>query len=413
MLKSLQEKYKVKKSNIEESYEYQLGLKSNEEYQKNVDNTFLTLANLFRKMYPNVKIESPRGREKSNKSLKNKIEKLEIERLCKLYAIGEITEEEQTSLYTLIINRIKDTRKSNADRIILGKIESLNDIDAIMEEEEIDEHIKTALLRIANTRVKKENKKEIQFEIDKKYGRTAAKETGKLKNNLLKWECIENINEEEIKRLHSPFEYLKVKDLIGFKFVIVDVPNDIQTDNKKLQELINRRKQSPKSEEKKYNELCCIELAKDFVNKLINDEELLEKLNIKVLKDGYKHKEKQNGYIAEHIKFCYRDHPEYIFEVQLRSIYCENISKANGEAAHDRRSGKKRVFPNLNNKNTFIENLKSVLPKYRTLKFENNEFKLHRCTLAENMLEYFLGYVKIDDKEYEKVIEYIQEEQQK
>lgn len=413
MLNSLQEKYKVKKSNIEESYVYQLGLKNNEEYQKKVDSTFLELANIFNGMYPNVKIESPKGREKSNQSLKNKIEKLEIERLCKLYAIGEISKEEKQSLYSLIINKVKKAKTDVAYRIILEEIENLKDIDTIMQEKEIDEHIKTALLRVAMAKLKIENKKELQFEIDRKYGEIAAKETGQLKNNLLKWDYIENMNEDTKKKLHYPFEYLRVKDLLGFKFVIREVPDDIQTDNEKLQELITRRKKASENEKTKYDELCCIELTKDFVNKLINNEKLLEKLNIKVLTNGYKHKEKQNGYIAEHIRFCYIDHPEYIFELQLRSTYCEDISKANGEAAHDRRSGKKRVLPSLENRDTFIENLKNVLPKYRILNFENDEFKLHKCTLAENMLGYFSGYIKIDSKEYKKVMEYIQEEEQK
>lgn len=414
MQNNLRETYKVEKSNIEKSYEYQLGLKNNEEYKKRVDNTFITLARLFKKIYPNVKIESPRGREKSKKSLKNKIEKLEIERLCTLYSIEETTKEEKQSLYNLIQGKLNRDQKEIAEKIFSGEIENLKQIDNIMQEE-TEDHIKTALLRILNTNLKKENNQEMQKQLEEKYGETAARETKQLKNNLLHLENIENIDETEIKKLHSPSEYLKAKDLRGFKFVITDVPDDIQTNNENLKQLIQKRKQAPEEEKSRYNDLCCITLAEDFAKQLINNEEWLEKRNIQVLPGGYKHKEKQNGYIAEHIKFCYRDHPEYTFEMQLRSIYREDISRANGEAAHDKRAGKKRIFPSTANKESFIEELENTLPEYTIIESENSEFKLRKCTMIENMLEYFLGYVdfdNLDSKEYKKAIQYIQEEEQ-
>ena len=402
--------YKIEKNNIEKSYEYQLGLKNNEEYEERVNKTFLAFANLLKATYPNVNIEAPRGREKSKHSLRNKIEKLEIERLCKLYAIGEITKDQKKNLYNLILNKIKITKKDLVIKLILEDIKSLKDIDKIMKED-IEEHIKTALLRIVNTKLEKENKKELQLEIDRKYGETAAIETKQLKNNLLHWEAIENINEEEIKKLHSPFEYLCVKDLRAFKIIIAGVPYDLQTNNKELKKLLKERENIPREKRFKHNDLCCIELSKDFANRLIQDEELLEKLNIQVLPDGYKHKEKQNGYIAEHIKFCYRDHPEYTFEFQIRAVYREDISRANGSAAHDKRSGKKREFPSTLNRSNFIKQLENVLPKYTILKPNKDEFILHKCRVEENMLEYFLGYVELDSKEYKKAMEYIKEEQ--
>ena len=58
MLNTL-EKYKINKSNIDKAYEYHLGLKQNKEYEQMVDDTFLSLVNLFISRYPNVKIEIP------------------------------------------------------------------------------------------------------------------------------------------------------------------------------------------------------------------------------------------------------------------------------------------------------------------------------------------------------------------
>lgn len=413
MPNTLREKYKVEKSNIEEAYEYALGLKYNIEYEKRVDDTFISLANLFKEMYPHVKIEPPRGREKSKQSVKNKIEKLEMERLCKLYAIGEISDKEILNLYILILNKERKIKINELKNIFNGEIENLKEIDRIMQEEEIEEHTKTAILRIANTRFIQGNREDLQTELDEKYGEAAAEKTKQLKDNLLHWECIKNINDETRKKLHSPHEYLKVKDLRAFKFVVANVPDTIQTDNETLKELIEKRKQAPKEEQTKYNDLCCIELTKDFVDKLINDEEILEKLNVDILPDGHKHKQKQNGYIAEHIKFCFKDHPEYTFEMQLRSIYREDMSRANGKAAHDKRSGKKRRFPSTEDRKSFITELEETLPQYKMLKSENGKFKLEKCSKFESMLEYFLGYVNLDSKPFKKAIQYIEEEEQK
>ena len=95
MENSLRERYKVQKSNTEKSYDYHLSLKSNKEYEERVDKAFLAIVNLFACTYPNVKIEQPQGREKTRRSMRTKIENLEIERLCKLFAIEGITKEEQ------------------------------------------------------------------------------------------------------------------------------------------------------------------------------------------------------------------------------------------------------------------------------------------------------------------------------
>ena len=67
MLNNLKERCKIKKTNIDKAYEYSLGLRHNEEYEKMVDDIFLQFANLFKEMYPNVSIEPPRGRVKSKK----------------------------------------------------------------------------------------------------------------------------------------------------------------------------------------------------------------------------------------------------------------------------------------------------------------------------------------------------------
>ena len=142
----------------------------------------------------------------------------------------------------------------------------------------------------------------------------------------------------------------------------------------------------------------------------MKNKKLLEKMNIRILPAGYKQKTKRNGYIADHLKFCYIDHPEYTFELQLRSIYREELSRANGPAAHDKRSGKKRIFPNTENKEVFMKQLKYMTPKYTILKNDSKgKYKIERCSLLENMLEYYLGYIDLKSDEYKKAIQYLTE----
>ncbi len=412
MTNTLRQRYKVEKSNIEKAYEYQLALKHNQEYEEKVNNTFIAIVNLLKKEYPDIKLEPPRGREKSYNSIRNKIIKLEIERLCKLYAIEGISQEEKENLYQLVIDSIEQEMQGEVKQLLDAEIKDLNSLDRIMQEKEIPDHIKTAILRIIKTRIERENvenRQELETQIEEKYGETAAKKSKQLKDNLLHWECIEEIKKQGTEKLHCPFEYLNFKDLRGIKIIVADVPDSVEPKEKELKELIEQRKNAPKEEKTKYNDLCCISLTKEFAYELMENEEWLKQLNIMVLPEGYKHKEKQNGYIAEHIKFCYRDHPEYTFELQLRSMYREDLSRANGAAAHDKRSGKKRIFPSTENKQQFMEELRYRLPQYTMLKNENDEYSLHKCSIEESVLEYYLGYIKLDSEEYVKAVQYIRE----
>lgn len=416
MTNALRQRYKIEKNNIEQAYEYQLALKHNQEYEDRVDTTFLAFMQLFQKKYPKVKIEAPRGREKSQNSLKNKIKHLEIERLCKLYATQGIFQAEKENLCEFIKSTMDEKKHGMVEKIMFGEIKNLKTLEALLKEEDVTDHMKTALLRITKTRLQRENSKNsdvLQREIEEKYGQTAAEKSKQLKDNLLHWECIENMKQEDLEKLHCPSEYLKIKDLRGMKIIVAEVPDDVQTDNEELKQWIEERNKVPKEEQAKYNDLCCIALTQEFAKEIMENQEFLKELNIQVLVDGYKHKEKQNGYIAEHLKFCFIDHPEYMFELQLRSMYRENLSRANGKAAHDKRSGKKRIFPNTANKEKFLEELNDRLPKYTLLKQdEEKNYYIHKCSMFENVLEYYLGYIQLDSKEFKKATEYIKEEEE-
>ena len=139
MLDTIKSRYKVTKSPEQASYEQQIGLKQNEEYRKMVEKTFLQIVNLFIGKYKGVSIEPPRGREKSYKSLKGKIDKLEIERLCKLYAIEGISKEDKKRLCNLVISHIEpngDKEKTaeiqkEIEDIFYGEINSFEQVEKL------------------------------------------------------------------------------------------------------------------------------------------------------------------------------------------------------------------------------------------------------------------------------------------
>ena len=426
MIDTIKSRYKVDKSPEQISYEQQVGLKHNEEYKQRVEQTFLQIVNLFIDRYQGVSIEPPRGREKSLKSLKGKIDKLEIERLCKLYAIEGINLEEKQRLCNLIISKID--QNSEIDRsqkiqeginnIFYGEINSFEQIQDLVKEKQLSDNMKTACLRVAKIRLQNgelKRNEEIINSIEEQYGKEAAIREKKAEKNLLHWECVEKMQEDKAiqEKLHKPMEYLKAKDLRAFKIVIANVPDELITDNKRIQRVIEKRKKASTKELKKYNDMCCIEVEKDFANYLLNNLQILRNLNIEIPNDGYKRKDKENGYIADHIKFHYIDHPEYTFELQLRSLYREDLSRANGPAAHDKRSGKGRIFPSTENEQEFIQELKERVPNYTILESNGDGYNIKRCNLMENMLEYYLGYIKLDSKEYQKAIEYVKENMEK
>ena len=202
MASDLKEKYKVKKDNVEEEYRYYLGLRNDPEYQKRVYIAFCNLANLFRELYPGVTIEAPRGRKKSLRSMKIKIENLEIERLSKLYVLGDIDREDLKDLYSRISKKTNNTYNEEIKRILTKKINNLDDINKIMQDDTVSGKIKTALLRIANAKLIKipsEENKKIQEEIV----------------NLEMKSLQEKQDIQDVKEQISQFKSLMIKIVVG------------------------------------------------------------------------------------------------------------------------------------------------------------------------------------------------------
>ena len=372
---NIREIYKVNKSEIESSFERQMGLKMDPEYEKWANNIACDLIEYFSDKYPKVKIEIPKLREKSAKSLLGKIKNLQIERLSKLYCLGNITDKNKRDLYELVKERIDENNKLNEVKILLTIKDLLfgNDIHISRFEKNlmvdgISNSTKTALLRILMGKIERSNhpnKEKYIKRIDEKYGTACAKKTNNPENNILRYESINTLKEnpDKIERLKDDTQFLKANDLRGMKIVATYIPDDFITDNEEIKKLLEQRKLAQsKEEERKYTRLAIVELGKEFYNDLANDEEFLNKIGLNVIPDSNKHKRKTNGYEAEHIKFYGSSNPEYTLEMQFKSEDVENITRANGSASHEKRPGKSRILPCSENDKDLKKKLEYQVP---------------------------------------------------
>lgn len=415
---NLQERYKIKQTAVEKSFARQMGLKMNKEYENWADNIGTELIELFLEKYKGAIIEMPRIREKSPKSLLGKIKNLQIERLSKLYAVDGINKEEREELYSLIKERILENKELDENAI-------LNEVRKLLEEEiaqidikkleetlmveGISRSTKTALLRILVSKIEKsslKNKDEILQKFDERYGEKAAK-SGILEEDIIKYNSIRDLqnNERKLGRLRDEKQFLKANDLRGMKIIVVDIPDNFKTENQKIKEILENRKNAKTSEEKiMYTHSAIVEVGKEFYSELANNEELLKKLNLEVIPDSNKHKKKINGYEAEHIKFMSKKEPEYTLELQFKSEYVENISRGEGAASHENRPGKSRILPQANTDAELIEKLKFSVPKYKTFRIEKNGIKVKEYTMLENVMGFYQGKLEVDSEEYNKLI---------
>ena len=394
------DKLVVQKSPARQAYEYALSLKNNVDFEKNTEKILEALTKYIQERHPEVKIDTPKLREKSPKSIRGKIRRLELERLAKLYAIEGISKKQQQNFLSITQKLLREDKVEKPKKIE-QKIKSLlyDPIDTLDIQEitetliipEINEHSQTAFLRILKTRLEqsdRKDKKEVLEELERQYGEEAAIRENNPELNKLRSENLEEIrsNPEEIERLHKPEEYLKAKDLLAMRFVFTQVSDDKE---KSIQERDDN----------------IIQFTRNFAKELLENTELLDSLGIALLPNAYKHKTKQNGYIAEHFKFYFKEHPEQIFELQLRSIYREDMAQV-GDAAHSKRAGKKRILPEFHNLQQFYADIRDTVPQYTIIQ----QGKAHKCTWVQNAIAYYQDHIDFSSPEYEEIIQAIQKE---
>ena len=410
--------YKVNKNAVQQSFEKQMGLKNDIKYEKWANEATIQLIEYFISNYKGVKIEIPKLREKSPKSLLGKIKNLQIERLSKLYALDDINQQDKQALYTLIKERMNENSELDIKNI-LNEVRGLiftddinvQNFEKIIMIDGISKSTKTALIRLLVRNLERssnENKKEIFKYLDSKYGEERACQTGFDEDNIIKYNSIVKLrnNPEKIKRLEDENQFLKANDLRGMKIVVAEISDDFKTNNEVINELLQKRKCSKTDEEKrKITHLITVEIGKEFYNNLVNDEQLLKKLNVKVIPDSNKHKIKSNGYEAEHIKFYNITEPEYTLEMQFKSEYIENIAKGEGSAAHQNRPGKKRVLPHAANAKELAMKLEFMVPKYTTFRIKDGHVVAQKQDMLKNVLSYFEGHIDPSMEQYEQIID--------
>lgn len=387
---------KVQKSPIELSDEIQFGLANNEEYDKLTDELCMAIYNYFLACNPNVSIEIPRKRIKSPKSIHEKSKSRELERLSKLYIIEGLENNEIEELYEIIKNRIQEKEQMNENEILSNiktlleqDIEEL-DIEVFLNNimvEQISDNTKKALLRILKSKIEKSDlkgKKQILKSLDERYGKKAAEKSGKPEDNKIQYESIEAIRKDKNRTqlLHDKMGYLKSEDLIGTRIVISD---------------------------KKYNDKEMKVISEKFINKLIRDKKFLQEHGIEVIPFSLKHKNKTNGYEAEHVKFRFINKPEYTLELQARSAYVENLSRGNGTASCEKRPGKERILPNLEDRKIFEKEIHYQVPRYTVFYKENGIYKTReKCSMRKNVIAYYESELPIDM--YEKIYDFLPED---
>ncbi len=396
------DKLVVQKGPAREAYEYAIALKNNIDFEKNTEKVLEALTNYIKEKYPEARIDTPKLREKSPKSIRGKIRRLELERLAKLYAIEGISKRQQQSFLSITQKLLREDKVENPKKIeqkikslLYDSIETLDiqEITKALIIPEINEHSQTAFLRILQTRIEQSNRKdkeEILKKLETQYGEEAAIRGNNPELNKLRSENLEEIrhNPAEIERLHKPEEYLKAKDLLAMRFVFTEVPEN---------------KEKEISTEERDNNV--IQFTRKFSKELLEDTKFLDSLGIALLPNAYKHKTKQNGYVAEHFKFYFKEHPEQIFELQFRSIYREDMAQV-GNAAHCKRAGKKRVLPEFHNLQQFYADIRDSVPQYTIIK----QGKAHKCTWAQNAAAYYQDNIDFTSPEYEAMLQAIQQE---
>lgn len=415
MEKNIRQLYKVEKDDIQQSFENQMCLKMNPEYEDWANNTAVNLIKHFLNNYNGVGIEIPKLREKSARSLLGKIKNLEIERLSKLYAVDSLSDEDKKMLYSLIKERIYENE--NIDKIgILRYVRELivkdtidtNNFEKIIMVDGISKSTKSALLKMYISKLEKKGLKTEIEKLDNKYGYGYALKTGFMEDDIIGYDCINRIrnNPKEIQKLKNVSHFLKANDLRGMKFVVTNIPDNFETKNPEIIKLLEKRKLSTSNEDiKLLNHQLVVEIGKDFYDNLSSNTQFLKENNMDVLEESRRHKKKKNGYEAEHIKFYNTKHPEYTLEVQFKSEYVEEIAMGEGSASHQNRPGKSRILPHARSNKELMQKLDFMVPKYTLFKIINSdEIEVHKQNQLRNTVSYFQKQIHVGSKLFEKLV---------
>ena len=420
MSSDFKQMYKVDKNPIQISYEKQLGLREDKQYEDFIDKRCIDILNYFNNLFEDVEIQMPKKRKKSPKSIKEKSKNKEIERLTKLYMVEGISKEDEEELYSLLESRVYERKDidvesilNNVKKLFTEDMENINVEDFVKTviNPKLSKSTKRSILRVLIGKIEKSNletKKEKIKYIDDLYGKGAKERLSDPEADIISYSSIEEILNDDNKRkmLHEEVDYLKSEDLMGMKIVISNVPNNIETNNEFLKKILNlRNNQQDKTKKNMYDNMAMQEIAREFTERVINDKEFLDKMNVEIIPYSVKHKNKANGYEAYHFKIRKKDNIDYSLEVQVKSEYVEVLAKGNGKAGHANRPGKERVLPSIDNPKDFLEKIHFMVPEYTIFTKGENGYKAKRCSKTENVISYYESILNPEDEEYDKILE--------
>lgn len=426
-------------------------LKNDDEYKIAAINQAYNLINFFEKSYPGIVIDNPLLREKSSKSIFDKITSLEIERMGKLFLIesdipdklhrleknklGYICPVNLNFLNSLISKRISENLTQDEaieghkalHNVLFDNVKDINisNIEnSLLDKDKLSKNSKVAILRVLFARIKTSNlpnKNNIMTELDNKYGEVAAELSDNPENDLLGYENIlsienssynlnnhifDNRYNSKLERLIHEQEFLRCKDLIGMQIIINTIPDNFTSSNPKINELLKQREQIKDKNAIEYKTIdqdCMTAISEDFIDKLTTSADWLKNNKVKVVRDSVKHKRKANGYLAEHIKFELMGDPKHTLECQIKSKYVEARSHGTGSAAHSARIGKERILPQIlqdsskditkvsdSDLQQFKKELTFMLPKFVEFrKNENGQYEHYNFSTLENCFKFY------------------------
>ena len=177
----------------------------------------------------------------------------------------------------------------------------------------------------------------------------------------------------------------------------------------------------------KLDQECMAEISKEFSEYMEKHSAnwLKQHNNSLLVRDSFKHKDKVNGYVADHFKIAMEGKKGKPLEVHVKSKYVEAKCRFGQQAAHASRIGKQRITPLLlsqtefskalqnedilepymkntpkdNALQTFMEELDFLLPKYTVLTEdpETHRFVAKDLTTSENAAAFYEGIIMNDN----------------
>ena len=189
----------------------------------------------------------------------------------------------------------------------------------------------------------------------------------------------------------------------------------------------------------KLDQACMSEISREFSEHMEkrSSQWLQEHGGSLLVRDSFKHKNKPNGYVAEHMKIEMEGNPFHTLEIQLKSKYVDAKCKPGQSASHAARIGKQRITPtllddpyfstallnpdlratymklfpkNTNVLNNFMTELDYLLPRYTVIEEDPATHKMvaQDLTTVENATLFYDDLIVHDHTNAQRILQLIE-----